>query len=151
MERGSLQSHLFVHTTVRYVQRVLVHLDNNIFHLLLLLQHTSLVGGPNPSCCPICQKVCLGGEALMEHMKYVHKDPNASGVPGNVALSNLFYTQFCPQFWQVRQSEQWTKSEMWMSAFTKPPLSLSLPTFVCFSFSHLSFGHHKVPLKWHHS
>lgn len=87
----------------------------------------------------------------MEHMKYVHKDPNASGVPGNVALSNLFYTQFCPQFWQVRQSEQWTKSEMWMSAFTKPPLSLSLPTFVCFSFSHLSFGHHKVPLKWHHS
>ena len=46
-------------------------------------QHTSLVGGSNPSCCPLCQKVCVSGEDLMEHMKYVHKDPNASGVPGN--------------------------------------------------------------------
>ena len=25
----------------------------------------------------------------MEHMKYVHKDPNASGVPGNLAKSIL--------------------------------------------------------------
>ena len=40
------------------------------------------MGGPNPTCCPLCQKVCLSGEALMEHMKFVHKDPNASGVPG---------------------------------------------------------------------
>ena len=24
----------------------------------------------------------MSGEALMEHMKFVHKDPNASGVPG---------------------------------------------------------------------
>jgi len=45
-------------------------------------KHTALVGGPNPSCCPVCNKLCVSGEALMEHMKYVHKDPNASGVPG---------------------------------------------------------------------
>ena len=50
------------------------------------LQHTALVGGPNPSCCPICQKLCISGEELMEHMKYVHKDPNASGVPGKSRL-----------------------------------------------------------------
>ena len=50
-------------------------------------QHTSLVGGSNPSCCPLCQKVCISGEDLMEHMKYVHKDPNASGVPGEVPSS----------------------------------------------------------------
>ncbi|TRY79867.1 hypothetical protein TCAL_06043 [Tigriopus californicus] len=45
-------------------------------------KHTALVGGPNPTCCPLCQKLCISGEALMEHMKFVHKDPNASGVPG---------------------------------------------------------------------
>ena len=49
------------------------------------LQHQSLVGGPNPSCCPICNKLCMTGELLMEHMKFVHKDPNASGVPGKLA------------------------------------------------------------------
>ena len=49
---------------------------------VLLKQHQSMVGGPNPSCCPICQKLCMTGEQLMDHMKYVHKDPNASGVPG---------------------------------------------------------------------
>ena len=55
---------------------------------MFFLQHQSLVGGPNPSCCPICNKLCMTGELLMEHMKFVHKDPNASGVPGE------FYSQF---------------------------------------------------------
>eukprot|EP00093_Oithona_nana_P005961 05961.XXX_40958_53653_1 [CDS] Oithona nana genome sequencing. len=50
--------------------------------------HTALVGGPNPSCCPICQKLCISGEDLMEHMKYVHKDPNASGVPAKRRSAN---------------------------------------------------------------
>ena len=58
----------------------IINSDDNI---RVKLQHTTLVGGPNPTCCPLCQKVCLSGEALMEHMKFVHKDPNASGVPGN--------------------------------------------------------------------
>ena len=53
------------------------------------LQHQSLVGGPNPSCCPICNKLCMTGELLMEHMKFVHKDPNASGVPGKLARLSL--------------------------------------------------------------
>ena len=55
------------------------------------LQHTALVGGPNPSCCPICQKLCISGEELMEHMKYVHKDPNASGVPGKYSIGWIWY------------------------------------------------------------
>ena len=50
-----------------------------------ILQHQNMVGGPNPSCCPICNKLCMSGEMLMEHMKFVHKDPNASGVPGKLA------------------------------------------------------------------
>ncbi|XP_034951512.1 uncharacterized protein dati isoform X4 [Chelonus insularis] len=43
-------------------------------------QHAGLIGGPNATSCPICHKLFLGGEALMEHMKITHKDPNASGV-----------------------------------------------------------------------
>ncbi|XP_051156052.1 zinc finger protein 853 [Leptopilina boulardi] len=43
-------------------------------------QHAALLGGPNATSCPICHKLFLGGEALMEHMKHTHKDPNASGV-----------------------------------------------------------------------
>ncbi|KAJ6641920.1 Zinc finger protein, partial [Pseudolycoriella hygida] len=49
-------------------------------HLGVLQQHAALIGGPNATSCPICHKLFLGGEALMEHMKHTHKDPNASGV-----------------------------------------------------------------------
>lgn len=43
-----------------------------------LQQHAALIGGPNATSCPICHKLFLGGEALMEHMKLTHKDPNNS-------------------------------------------------------------------------
>ncbi|XP_043234666.1 zinc finger protein 628-like isoform X2 [Amphibalanus amphitrite] len=43
-------------------------------------KHAALIGGPNAVNCPLCHKMYLGGAALMEHMKHVHKDPNASGV-----------------------------------------------------------------------
>uniref|UniRef100_A0A336L4C6 CSON002873 protein n=1 Tax=Culicoides sonorensis TaxID=179676 RepID=A0A336L4C6_CULSO len=49
-------------------------------HLGVLQQHAALIGGPNATSCPICHKLFIGGEALMEHMKHTHKDPNASGV-----------------------------------------------------------------------
>ncbi|GAB0100300.1 zinc finger protein 358 isoform X1 [Sergentomyia squamirostris] len=49
-------------------------------HLGVLQQHAALIGGPNATSCPICHKLFLGGESLMEHMKHTHKDPNASGV-----------------------------------------------------------------------
>ncbi|XP_059609793.1 zinc finger and BTB domain-containing protein 24 [Phlebotomus argentipes] len=49
-------------------------------HLGVLQQHAALIGGPNATSCPVCHKLFLGGEALMEHMKHTHKDPNASGV-----------------------------------------------------------------------
>ncbi|XP_077296683.1 zinc finger protein datilografo [Arctopsyche grandis] len=50
-------------------------------HLGVLQQHAALmIGGPNATPCPICHKLVFGGEALMEHMKNTHKDPNASGV-----------------------------------------------------------------------
>ncbi|KAJ8921276.1 hypothetical protein NQ315_013748 [Exocentrus adspersus] len=48
--------------------------------VLIASQHAALIGGPNATSCPLCHKMFLGGEALMEHMKHTHKDPNASGV-----------------------------------------------------------------------
>lgn len=58
-------------------------MDNGL-HLCVvsLPQHAALVGGPNAVNCPQCQKLFLNGEQLMEHMKYTHRDPNASGVAG---------------------------------------------------------------------
>ncbi|XP_076390921.1 zinc finger protein datilografo isoform X5 [Megachile rotundata] len=51
-------------------------------------QHAALIGGPNATSCPVCHKLFLGGEALMEHMKHTHKDPNASGVASTGLLNN---------------------------------------------------------------
>ncbi|KAI9575545.1 hypothetical protein GQX74_015576 [Glossina fuscipes] len=46
-------------------------------HLGVLQQHAALIGGPNATSCPICHKLFLGTDALMEHMKHVHKEkPN---------------------------------------------------------------------------
>ncbi|XP_076230054.1 zinc finger protein datilografo isoform X16 [Nomia melanderi] len=52
-------------------------------------QHAALIGGPNATSCPVCHKLFLGGEALMEHMKHTHKDPNASGVANFCAGTGL--------------------------------------------------------------
>lgn len=44
-------------------------------HLGVLQQHAALIGGPNATSCPICHKLFLGADALMEHMKHSHKEP----------------------------------------------------------------------------
>ncbi|XP_024941040.1 uncharacterized protein LOC107268009 isoform X3 [Cephus cinctus] len=62
------ESSLRTHTSKEMQQRVVFQ------------QHAALIGGPNATSCPVCHKLFLGGEALMEHMKHTHKDPNASGV-----------------------------------------------------------------------
>ncbi|XP_017031481.1 uncharacterized protein dati isoform X3 [Drosophila kikkawai] len=50
-------------------------------HLGVLQQHAALIGGPNATSCPVCHKLFLGTEALVDHMKLVHKDksPPPSG------------------------------------------------------------------------
>jgi hypothetical protein len=58
----------------------------------VLQQHAALLGGPNATSCPVCHKVFLGAEALMEHMKTTHKDPNASGIASK--LLNYYLTTF---------------------------------------------------------
>lgn len=56
-----------------------------------LQQHAALIGGPNATSCPLCHKVFLGGEALMEHMKHTHKDPNASGVASKYLVYPVYF------------------------------------------------------------
>ncbi|GAB6023034.1 hypothetical protein CHUAL_007128, partial [Chamberlinius hualienensis] len=43
-------------------------------------QHAALIGGQNSQSCPVCHKMFLGNEALLDHMRTTHKDPNSSGV-----------------------------------------------------------------------
>ncbi|KAH8384905.1 hypothetical protein KR200_002057, partial [Drosophila serrata] len=54
-------------------------------HLGVLQQHAALIGGPNATSCPVCHKLFLGTEALVDHMKHVHKNksPTPSGSAGN--------------------------------------------------------------------
>lgn len=60
-------------------------------HLGVLQQHAALmIGGAAATTCPICHKVVFGGEALVEHMKNTHKDPNASGVASKFPEWNRF-------------------------------------------------------------
>lgn len=71
---GAVLTHWF------YNLHIFLRLQELQLHLGVLQQHAALIGGPNATSCPICHKLFLGGEALMEHMKHTHKDPNASGV-----------------------------------------------------------------------
>ena len=83
------KNQIFQSSNRRYI---LFYLHGNFIPTCVLLkQHQSMVGGPNPSCCPICNKLCMSGEMLMEHMKFVHKDPNASGVPGEIVITIWSY------------------------------------------------------------
>ncbi|XP_017062608.1 uncharacterized protein LOC108102327 isoform X2 [Drosophila eugracilis] len=56
-------------------------------HLGVLQQHAALIGGPNATSCPVCHKLFLGTEALVDHMKHVHKEKNTA--PGGSALSHF--------------------------------------------------------------
>ncbi|KAL3228010.1 hypothetical protein MRX96_003941 [Rhipicephalus microplus] len=49
-------------------------------------QHAALIGGAASQSCPICHKICVNAEALMEHMRISHKDPPATA-PGTTWTS----------------------------------------------------------------
>ncbi|XP_017126182.1 zinc finger protein 592 isoform X2 [Drosophila elegans] len=56
-------------------------------HLGVLQQHAALIGGPNATSCPVCHKLFLGTEALVDHMKHVHKEK--SPAPSGAGLSQF--------------------------------------------------------------
>lgn len=41
----------------------------------VLQQHAAMISGATTTTCPLCHKLIIGTEALIEHMKYSHKDP----------------------------------------------------------------------------
>lgn len=41
----------------------------------VLQQHAALMGGASTTSCPLCHKLFLGSESLVEHMKVHHNDP----------------------------------------------------------------------------
>lgn len=47
----------------------------------VLQQHAAMIGGAATTSCPICHKLIIGTDALIEHMKYNHKDPNPPPSP----------------------------------------------------------------------
>lgn len=58
--------------------------------------HAALLGSQNAVTCPLCHKLFLGGENLMEHMKHAHKDPNATGVASKYQIQVYFVNEwFC--------------------------------------------------------
>ncbi|ALC48125.1 Lin29, partial [Drosophila busckii] len=57
-------------------------------HLGVLQQHAALIGGPNATSCPVCHKLFLGAEALMDHMKHVHSDKTMSPPPSTAPPSS---------------------------------------------------------------
>ena len=72
-------------------------------------QHAALIGGPNATSCPVCHKLFLGAEALMEHMKHTHKDPNASGVASKYDNT------------QKRFFDDWQSNDIFSSSHTFSP------------------------------
>ncbi|XP_044573632.1 hypermethylated in cancer 2 protein isoform X3 [Drosophila ananassae] len=59
-------------------------------HLGVLQQHAALIGGPNATSCPVCHKLFLGTDALVDHMKQVHKEKSpASGVSALSQFSEI--------------------------------------------------------------
>lgn len=58
----------------------------------VLQQHAAMIGGATPTSCPLCHKILIGTDALIEHMKYNHKDPNP---PPSPLASKLSFSKFC--------------------------------------------------------
>lgn len=56
----------------------------------VLQQHAAMIGGAATTSCPICHKLLIGTDALIEHMKYNHKDPNPPPSP----LSSRSFSNF---------------------------------------------------------
>lgn len=67
-----------------------LHQQELQLHLGVLQQHAAFMSGPSASTCPICHKLFLNVETLLEHMKFVHKDiaPNLNSSSGSQNVNN---------------------------------------------------------------
>ncbi|EEC13005.1 zinc finger protein, putative [Ixodes scapularis] len=62
-------------------------------------QHAALIGGAASQSCPICHKICVNAEALMEHMRANHRELQTSSAAATAATpikcSIIFFSSVC--------------------------------------------------------
>uniref|UniRef100_T1GCS0 Vitellogenin domain-containing protein n=1 Tax=Megaselia scalaris TaxID=36166 RepID=T1GCS0_MEGSC len=89
IQLSNLQQHLRNHDA--QVERA----KNRPFHCNICgkgfatsLQHAALIGGTNATTCPVCHKLFLGAEALMEHMKTMHNHGKVEDIDQKPSLKS---------------------------------------------------------------
>lgn len=58
-----------------YFQEHFFYFQEAELRMDVLQQHAALMGGSSTTSCPLCHKLFLGSESLVEHMKVHHNDP----------------------------------------------------------------------------
>lgn len=58
-----------------YFQEHFFYFQEAELRMDVLQQHAALMGGASTTSCPLCHKLFLGSELLVEHMKVHHTDP----------------------------------------------------------------------------
>lgn len=58
-----------------YFQEHFFYFQEAELRMDVLQQHAALMGGASTTSCPLCHKLFLGSESLVEHMKVHHSDP----------------------------------------------------------------------------
>lgn len=58
-----------------YFQEHFFYFQEAELRMDVLQQHAALMGGASTTSCPLCHKLFLGSESLVEHMKVHHNDP----------------------------------------------------------------------------
>lgn len=58
-----------------YFQEHFFYFQEAELRMDVLQQHAALMGGASTTSCPLCHKLFLGSESLVEHMKAHHGDP----------------------------------------------------------------------------
>ncbi|KAH8269770.1 hypothetical protein KR018_001479 [Drosophila ironensis] len=101
-------------------------------HLGVLQQHAALIGGPNATSCPVCHKLFLGTEALVDHMKHVHKEK--SPPPIGSAIS---------QFNEINQRDTGSGNDNGHEA-SNEPISQCTSDSNCISTGHSTSGPHLI-------
>lgn len=78
-------------TNTNFTRMKLFRFQELQLHLGVLQQHAALIGGPNATSCPICHKLFLGADSLMEHMKHSHKEPTNNAPAATTASKYINY------------------------------------------------------------
>lgn len=72
---GSLITGCYLTCFYCYFQEHFFYFQEAELRMDVLQQHAALMGGASTTSCPLCHKLFLGSESLVEHMKVHHNDP----------------------------------------------------------------------------